>query len=146
MVKEPSLPYYSAIAGVRITGSRSFPGALVLYEMQIALSISYNSNRYATHPSFLYTFIRSKIKYSLPTIVFCFILCISPLSDRRICLHFSKDPVLFSGTLRMNLDPFEQYNDADVWEALEHSHLKEFVSSQPKGLLHECTEGGENLR
>lgn len=56
-----------------------------------------------------------------------------------------QDPVVFSGSLRMNLDPFEKYNDSDVWEALEHSHLKDFVSSQPKGLLHECTEGGENL-
>lgn len=56
-----------------------------------------------------------------------------------------QDPVLFSGTLRMNLDPFEQYDDARVWEALAHSHLKEFVSSQAKGLMHECTEGGENL-
>lgn len=45
----------------------------------------------------------------------------------------------------MNLDPFEQYDDARVWEALAHSHLKEFVSSQAKGLMHECTEGGENL-
>lgn len=54
--------------------------------------------------------------------------------------------MLFSGTLRMNLDPFEQYDDARVWEALAHSHLKEFVSSQAKGLMHECTEGGENLR
>ncbi|GAB1607313.1 multidrug resistance-associated protein 1-like isoform X1 [Argonauta hians] len=56
-----------------------------------------------------------------------------------------QDPVLFSGTLRMNLDPFDQYTDSQLWKALEHSHLNEFVRSQPKGLLHECSEGGENL-
>ncbi|XP_014791161.1 multidrug resistance-associated protein 1 isoform X2 [Octopus bimaculoides] len=56
-----------------------------------------------------------------------------------------QDPILFSGTLRMNLDPFDYYTDSQLWEALEHSHLNEFVKSQPKGLLHECAEGGENL-
>ncbi|KYM99989.1 Multidrug resistance-associated protein 1 [Cyphomyrmex costatus] len=56
-----------------------------------------------------------------------------------------QDPVLFSGTLRMNLDPFDCYNDEEVWKALEHAHLKSFVENLPNGLLHEVTEGGENL-
>nr|XP_014351311.1 PREDICTED: canalicular multispecific organic anion transporter 2 [Latimeria chalumnae] len=56
-----------------------------------------------------------------------------------------QDPVLFSGTLRMNLDPFDNYTDEDIWKALEFSHLKRFVTSQSAGLNHECTEGGENL-
>lgn len=30
-----------------------------------------------------------------------------------------QEPVLFSGTLRCNLDPFEQYADEKLWEALE---------------------------
>ena len=46
----------------------------------------------------------------------------------------------------MNLDPFDEYADDAVWEALEHAHLKTFVAGLPKGLQHECTEGGENLR
>uniref|UniRef100_A0A3B3WF06 ATP-binding cassette, sub-family C (CFTR/MRP), member 3 n=1 Tax=Poecilia mexicana TaxID=48701 RepID=A0A3B3WF06_9TELE len=56
-----------------------------------------------------------------------------------------QEPVLFSGTLRMNLDPFEKYSDDDVWKALEHSHLHKFVSNQPAKLDLECSEGGENL-
>ncbi|XP_022599128.1 canalicular multispecific organic anion transporter 2 isoform X2 [Seriola dumerili] len=56
-----------------------------------------------------------------------------------------QEPVLFSGTLRMNLDPFEQCSDEEVWKALEHSHLRKFVSNQPSKLNLECSEGGENL-
>ncbi|XP_068825784.1 multidrug resistance-associated protein 1-like [Capricornis sumatraensis] len=56
-----------------------------------------------------------------------------------------QDPVLFSGTLRMNLDPLDKYPDHELWEVLELCHLKEFVQSLPKKLLHEISEGGENL-
>uniref|UniRef100_A0AAX7SUA8 ABC-type glutathione-S-conjugate transporter n=1 Tax=Astatotilapia calliptera TaxID=8154 RepID=A0AAX7SUA8_ASTCA len=56
-----------------------------------------------------------------------------------------QDPVLFSGSLRMNLDPFDTYTDEEVWSSLELAHLKNFVSNLPDKLNHECTEGGENL-
>ncbi|PNI11687.1 ABCC1 isoform 2 [Pan troglodytes] len=56
-----------------------------------------------------------------------------------------QDPVLFSGSLRMNLDPFSQYSDEEVWTSLELAHLKDFVSALPDKLDHECAEGGENL-
>ncbi|KAG9331799.1 hypothetical protein JZ751_017001 [Albula glossodonta] len=56
-----------------------------------------------------------------------------------------QDPVLFSGSLRMNLDPFDAYSDQEVWSALELAHLKSFVTSLPDKLNHECAEGGENL-
>lgn len=45
----------------------------------------------------------------------------------------------------MNLDPFSQYSDEEVWMALELAHLKGFVSALPDKLNHECAEGGENL-
>ncbi|XP_035914951.1 multidrug resistance-associated protein 1 isoform X4 [Anopheles stephensi] len=56
-----------------------------------------------------------------------------------------QDPVLFSGTLRINLDPFNAQSDDDIWKALEHAHLKSFVKGLTAGINHEVTEGGENL-
>ncbi|XP_069836113.1 ATP-binding cassette sub-family C member 2-like [Dendropsophus ebraccatus] len=56
-----------------------------------------------------------------------------------------QDPVLFSGTLRMNLDPFDQYTDEEIWKALELSHLKPYVEGLQEKLSYEVSEGGENL-
>ncbi|XP_026046926.1 ATP-binding cassette sub-family C member 2 [Astatotilapia calliptera] len=56
-----------------------------------------------------------------------------------------QDPVLFSGSLRMNLDPFDKFSDEEIWRALELSHLKSYVSGLQEGLQHEVAEGGENL-
>merc|ERR1719153_1589736 len=55
-----------------------------------------------------------------------------------------QDPVLFSGSLRMNLDPFSTFLDSELWSALEKAHLKDFVTDLDNGLQHEV-EGGENL-
>ncbi|VDM43710.1 unnamed protein product [Toxocara canis] len=57
-----------------------------------------------------------------------------------------QDPVLFSGTLRMNLDPFQHFNDSVLWDALKMAHLEPFVSSLIDKLEHRISEGGENLR
>lgn len=46
----------------------------------------------------------------------------------------------------MNLDPFDSYSDADLWEALEMAHLGSLVSALPQKLDHYCCEGGENFR
>ncbi|XP_034949722.1 multidrug resistance-associated protein 1 isoform X2 [Chelonus insularis] len=56
-----------------------------------------------------------------------------------------QDPVLFSGTLRLNLDPFDSHTDEEIWQALEHAHLKAFVQSLPNGLSYGVSEGGDNL-
>ena len=56
-----------------------------------------------------------------------------------------QDPVLFSGTLRSNLDPFEQKSDEQLWGCLESAHLKDFVKGLDKQLNYNVSEGGENL-
>ena len=47
--------------------------------------------------------------------------------------------------MRINLDPFSIHSDDEVWRALEHAHLKTFISGLENGLEHEVTEGGDNL-
>ncbi|KAM6146342.1 multidrug resistance-associated protein 1-like [Phoenicopterus ruber ruber] len=56
-----------------------------------------------------------------------------------------QDSVLFSGTLQSNLDPLGKHSDLELWEVLELCDLKDFVQSLPRKLLHEISEGGENL-
>lgn len=56
-----------------------------------------------------------------------------------------QEPVLFSGTLRENLDPFEESTDDAIWRAIEHSHLKVAVSGFDKKLEHPINENGSNL-
>ena len=64
---------------------------------------------------------------------------------RRKLTIIPQDPVLFSGSLRMNLDPFSEHSDDAIWRTLELSHLKDFTSGLSDGLNHEITEGGENV-
>ena len=54
--------------------------------------------------------------------------------------------MLFSGTLRVNLDPFDSHTDDEIWVALQTAHLSEFVGGLEAGLEHEIAEGGENIR
>uniref|UniRef100_A0A8C0H5L4 ATP binding cassette subfamily C member 6 n=1 Tax=Chelonoidis abingdonii TaxID=106734 RepID=A0A8C0H5L4_CHEAB len=56
-----------------------------------------------------------------------------------------QDPVLFAASLRMNLDPLNQYSDEAIWTVLELIQLKNFVLDLPDQLNHECSERGENL-
>ncbi|KAK9706981.1 hypothetical protein RND81_07G164900 [Saponaria officinalis] len=64
---------------------------------------------------------------------------------RRAVSIIPQQPALFSGTVRFNLDPFGEYNDADLWESLERSHLKDAIWRSSFGLETEVAEGGENF-
>ncbi|XP_036327746.1 multidrug resistance-associated protein 4-like isoform X1 [Rhagoletis pomonella] len=52
-----------------------------------------------------------------------------------------QDPVLFSATIRYNLDPFDKYGDADLWHALEDVELKGAAPS----LDYMVTQRGSNF-
>ncbi|XP_037922789.1 multidrug resistance-associated protein 4-like [Hermetia illucens] len=55
-----------------------------------------------------------------------------------------QDPVLFSGTIRRNLDPFEEYPDSALWQALETVELKD-IATGPLGLQGMVATGGGNF-
>ncbi|CAN0058507.1 unnamed protein product, partial [Hapterophycus canaliculatus] len=56
-----------------------------------------------------------------------------------------QEPVLFSGSLRANLDPFEVYTDEEVWDALDQASLAATVRRFPNGLQERVAEYGESL-
>lgn len=56
-----------------------------------------------------------------------------------------QEPVLFSGTMRKNLDPFEEYSDDILWNALEQVELKNEIAEIAAGLNSLVTEGGGNF-
>ncbi|KAJ3652317.1 hypothetical protein Zmor_018295 [Zophobas morio] len=56
-----------------------------------------------------------------------------------------QDPVLFLGTLRQNVDPFEEYSDSQLWNALEEVELRGMVANWGSGLETIILEGGSNV-
>ncbi|KAF0683060.1 Aste57867_24840 [Aphanomyces stellatus] len=52
-----------------------------------------------------------------------------------------QDPVLFSGSIRLNLDPTNEASDADLWTAVKQAHLGDAIPS----LEFEIAEKGSNL-
>ncbi|KAK3817781.1 MAG: P-loop containing nucleoside triphosphate hydrolase protein [Benniella sp.] len=56
-----------------------------------------------------------------------------------------QEPFLFRGTLRFNLDPLSQYQDADIWAALEAAELKHMVEGLQGGLDATVDDNGKNF-
>jgi len=68
------------------------------------------------------------------------------LQEARRCISvLGQSPVLFSGSLRKNLDILDQLQDADLWRALEEVQLKALVESLEGKLDHELLEHGANV-
>jgi len=55
-----------------------------------------------------------------------------------------QNPVLFSGSICFNLDPFSEHSDANLWESLDDAHLKDVVQRNSLGLEAEVNERGKN--
>ncbi|XP_014007251.2 ATP-binding cassette sub-family C member 4 [Salmo salar] len=56
-----------------------------------------------------------------------------------------QDPVLFTGTMRKNLDPFSQHTDEDLWNALQEVQLKSVVEELPNKMETVLAESGSNF-
>ncbi|KAN0028398.1 hypothetical protein ACTFIV_010242 [Dictyostelium citrinum] len=56
-----------------------------------------------------------------------------------------QDPFIFSGSIRMNIDPFNKYTDDEIWTALEKVKLKDAISSMPLKLESGVQENGDGL-
>ena len=54
--------------------------------------------------------------------------------------------MLFTGTLRSNIDPTEVYSDTELWGVLQQSGIDAAMAEHPKGLLRPMEERGGNLR
>lgn len=69
-----------------------------------------------------------------------------PLAEVRSRLAIiPQEPVMFKGTVRSNLDPFNEATDADLWHSLEMVHMKQAVEEMPGGLDAVVAEGGSNF-
>uniref|UniRef100_A0A8D1PTV4 ATP-binding cassette sub-family C member 6 n=1 Tax=Sus scrofa TaxID=9823 RepID=A0A8D1PTV4_PIG len=56
-----------------------------------------------------------------------------------------QDPILFPGSLRMNLDMLQEHTDEAIWAALETVQLRAVVATLPGQLHYECADQGDNL-
>ncbi|XP_044268136.1 probable multidrug resistance-associated protein lethal(2)03659 isoform X2 [Tribolium madens] len=69
-----------------------------------------------------------------------------PLSYLRSAISIiPQEAVLFSGTLRKNLDPFEKFSDEELWNALAEVELKSTISELVGGLSSAVSEEGSNF-
>ncbi|XP_055398764.1 ATP-binding cassette sub-family C member 4-like [Bubalus kerabau] len=56
-----------------------------------------------------------------------------------------QDPIVFTGTMRKNLDPFNKHTDEELWNVLEEVQLKEIIEELPDKMDTELVESGSNL-
>merc|ERR1712029_565258 len=64
---------------------------------------------------------------------------------RSVIAVIPQDPVLFKGSIRYNLDPFDQYDDQAIWSAVQKSHLSDKIKESNEGLEMKVANDGDNL-
>ncbi|CAG2101388.1 unnamed protein product [Medioppia subpectinata] len=68
------------------------------------------------------------------------------LRDLRSAISIiPQDPVVFTGSVRKNLDPFGEYSDQNMWSSLEDVQLRGPLGDLPGQLDGLLAEGGANL-
>ncbi|MCX6125622.1 MAG: ATP-binding cassette domain-containing protein, partial [Proteobacteria bacterium] len=70
---------------------------------------------------------------------------LSTMQRRSMLCLIPQDPLLFIGTFRSNLDPFQQYSDHEIWAALERVGLNTKIRTLPNKLEAIVSENGINL-
>lgn len=56
-----------------------------------------------------------------------------------------QDAVMFSASVRFNLDPFDLYTDENLWQVLQEVDMKEAIQALPNQLHEMVVEGGDNF-
>ncbi len=62
----------------------------------------------------------------------------------KLCI-IPQEPVMFSSTVRFNLDPFDEFSNEEVWEVLRSVNMFDHIQSLPNKLEELVSEGGDNF-
>ncbi|XP_001637478.3 ATP-binding cassette sub-family C member 4 isoform X1 [Nematostella vectensis] len=64
---------------------------------------------------------------------------------RRAIAVVTQEPVVFAGSLRRNLDPFDQFKDQEIWTALENVKMKHCIENLTGKLEYHLGESGSGF-
>ena len=59
--------------------------------------------------------------------------CVSLSFPPHSSLRTGQTPFLFSGSVRLNMDPFARFDDAAIWAALEAVQMRTYIAGLPGG-------------
>jgi ATP-binding cassette, subfamily C (CFTR/MRP), member 4 len=62
------------------------------------------------------------------------LLSLSLEESRGLISLIPQDPHLFSGTVRFNIDPFHQFSDEEIWNALRDAQLSDHLQAQAQAV------------